>query len=243
MALFTLGMSVALATSLLSGLIRGYTGFASGLFLVPIFAIVFGPIEGIAIAAIVSSIGGLHLLPKALKSADWGVLIPPLVAAAITCFLTVGFLVSNDPATIKKLMGGFLIFAAVLLIGGWKYDGPRSYYTGVCAGMLSGGALGGLGVPAGQFFALYFVSSNGNPVTQRAHIVVSAGLTIIFFLLGLISAGKIVTESLIFAAILTPVFLFGVWAGEKLFQILPLTWFTSVVAWLVAVTGVTILFN
>ena len=39
----------------------------------------------------------------------------------------------------------------------------------------------GLGVPAGQFFALYFVSSNGNTVTQRAHIVVSAGLTIIFF--------------------------------------------------------------
>ena len=129
------------------------------------------------------------------------------------------------------------------MIRGWKYDGPRSYYTGVCAGMLSGGALGGLGVPAGQFFALYFVSSNGNPLTQRAHIVVSAGLTIIFFLLGLISAGKIVTESLIFAAILTPVFLFGVWAGEKLFQILPLTWFTSVVAWLVAVTGLTILFS
>ena len=243
MEFLTLEISVAFATSLLSGLIRGYTGFASGLFLVPIFAIIFGPIEGIAIAAIVSSIGGIQLLPKALKAADWGVLMPPLVAAAITCFLTVGFLVSNDPATIKKLMGGFLIFAAALLIGGWKYNGPRSSYAGVCAGMLSGGALGGLGVPAGQFFALYFVSSNGNPITQRAHIVVSAGLTIIFFLLGLIYAGKIVVETLIFAAILTPVFLLGVWAGAKLFQILPLTWFTSVVAWLVAVTGVTILFS
>ena len=110
--------------------------------------------------------------------------MPPLVAAAITCFLTVGFLVSNDPATIKKLMGGFLIFAAVLLIGGWKYSGPRSSYAGVCAGMLSGGALGGLGVPAGQIFALYFVSSNVNPKTQRAQILVSAGLTIIYFLLG-----------------------------------------------------------
>ena len=241
MALFTLEMSIALATGLLSGLIRGYTGFASGLFLVPIFAMVFGPIEGIAIAAIVSSIGGLQLLPKAIKSADWSVLLPPLVAAAITCFLTVGFLVSNDPATIKKLMGGFLIFAAILLIAGWKYNGPRSSYAGLCAGVLSGGALGGLGVPAGQFFALYFVSAHGNPVTQRAHIVVSAGLTIIFFLLGLIYAGKVVTETLLHATVLTPVFLFGVWAGAKLFQILPVTWFTSVVAWLVAATGVTIL--
>lgn len=241
MALFTLEMSIALATGLLSGLIRGYTGFASGLFLVPIFAMIFGPIEGIAVAAIVSSIGGLQLLPKAFKAADWGVLLPPLLAAAITCFLAVGFLVSNDPETIKRLMGGFFIFAAVLLIAGWKYNGPRSSYAGLCAGMLSGGALGGLGVPAGQFFALYFVSSNGNPATQRAHIVVSAGLTIIFFLLGLIYAGKIVTETLLYAAVLTPVFLFGVWAGAKLFQTLPLTWFASVVAWLVAATGITIL--
>ena len=140
-------------------------------------------------------------------------------------------------------MGGFLIFAAGLLIAGWKYNGPRTSFAGFCAGMLSGGALGGLGVPAGQFFALYFVSSNGNPITQRAHIVISAGLTIIFFLLGLIYAGKIVAETLLYSAVITPAFLFGVWAGSRLFQIMPLNWFNSVVAWLVAATGVTILIS
>tara|TARA_E500000178_G_scaffold352898_1_gene417425 strand:+ start:1530 stop:1745 length:216 start_codon:yes stop_codon:yes gene_type:complete len=61
----------SIVIALFSGLIRGYTGFASGLLLIPLFAILFGPIEGIALAAIVSSSGGVQLIPSALKSIYW----------------------------------------------------------------------------------------------------------------------------------------------------------------------------
>ena len=61
----------SIVIALFSGLIRGYTGFASGLLLIPLFVILFGPIEGIALAAIVSSAGGVQLIPSALKSVYW----------------------------------------------------------------------------------------------------------------------------------------------------------------------------
>ena len=75
---------IALLTALVSGVARGYSGFASGLILVPIFALLFGPIEGVAIAAVASFFGGLQLLPRAIKVSDWKELTPPLIAAAIS---------------------------------------------------------------------------------------------------------------------------------------------------------------
>ena len=162
--MLSLELSIAIPTAIVSGAIRGYSGFASGLFLVPVFAIVFGPIEGISIAAVASCIGGLQLIPQAFKIVDWQEQLPPLIAAGIACFFGVGFLVSNEPDTIKNLMGVFLIFASFLLLSGWKYNGPHNMVAGIFAGSLSGGALGGLGIPAGQFFALYFVSADGDPI-------------------------------------------------------------------------------
>ena len=116
MSIISIPFSIALLTALISGVARGYSGFASGLILVPIFALLFGPIEGIAISAVASFIGGLQLLPRAIKLADWKELTPPLIAAAIGCFFGVSFLVSNEPDTITSLMGIILILASLMLL-------------------------------------------------------------------------------------------------------------------------------
>ena len=234
---------IALLTALVSGVARGYSGFASGLIPVPIFALLFGPIEGVAIAAVASFFGGLQLLPRAIKVSDWKELTPPLIAAAISCFFGVSFLVSNEPDTIKVFMGVILILAALMLLSGWKYRGPHNTYSGLAVGGLSGGFLGAFGVPVGQFFALYFLSSDGDTIKQRAHIVIAASGGLTFFVLGLVTEGIVVWETIFYGAIVTPFFMFGAWIGVRLFQIMPFSWFTKVVAWLVAATGVTLILS
>ena len=107
------------------------------------------------------------LLPRAIKLADWKELTPPLIAAAIGCFFGVSFLVSNEPDTITSLMGIILILASLMLLSGWKYSGPHNTYAGLAVGGLSGGSLGAFGVPVGQFFALYFLSSSGDTAKQQ----------------------------------------------------------------------------
>ena len=243
MSIISIPFSIALLTALISGVARGYSGFASGLILVPIFALLFGPIEGIAISAVASFIGGLQLLPRAIKLADWKELTPPLIAAAIGCFFGVSFLVSNEPDTITSLMGIILILASLMLLSGWKYSGPHNTYAGLAVGGLSGGSLGAFGVPVGQFFALYFLSSAGDTAKQRAHIVIAASCAVTFFVLGLLFEGKVVWSTLFYAAFVTPFFMFGVWVGARLFQIMPFSWFSKVVAWLVAATGVTLILS
>ena len=148
-------MILAIIVGFLSGVIRGYAGFASGLLLVPLFTLLFRPIEGIAIAAIASSAGDLQLMPYALRSVYWRKLIPTLGFAACAVSIGVMFLVSNEPEVIKDIMGYLLLLASLILITGWAYSGVRNLYTSIGAGTISGGALGAFGLPAGQFFALY----------------------------------------------------------------------------------------
>jgi uncharacterized membrane protein YfcA len=49
--------------------VQGYTGFGGGLIAVPLMTILFGPVEGIAVAALGSIIGMAQLLPNALRNA------------------------------------------------------------------------------------------------------------------------------------------------------------------------------
>ena len=175
--------------------------------------------------------------------AEGFLITPPLIAAAISCFFGVSFLVSNEPDTIKVFMGVILILAALMLLSGWKYRGPHNTYAGLAVGGISGGFLGAFGVPVGQFFALYFLSSDGDTIKQRAHIVIAASGGLTFFVLGLVTEGIVVWETIFYGAIVTPFFMFGAWIGVRLFQIMPFSWFTKVVAWLVAATGVTLILS
>ena len=49
--------------------IQGYAGFGGGLIFVPLMTILFGPIEGIAVAALAGFTGQLQLLPNAIRNA------------------------------------------------------------------------------------------------------------------------------------------------------------------------------
>ena len=229
--------------ALFSGLIRGYTGFASGLLLIPLFVILFGPIEGIALAAIVSSAGGVQLIPSALKSVYWPELGPALIGAILFVFFSVFILISSDPLFIKRMMGILLLFAAVVLMTGWTYRGPRNVFISLLAGSFSGAGLGAFGLPAGQFLALYFITSPKNAEIQRANITVCAGMTVFFLLASLLFHNQVNFITIQRSLVLIPIFVIGTWLGLKLFNRLPLSWFSSIVHILILFTGLSLLFT
>ena len=233
---------LAIFVALISGIIRGYAGFASGLILVPIFTLLFSPIEGIAVAAIASSAGGIQLIPSSLKSVYWPELAPTLISAAFAASIGVLFLVSNEPKMIKLIMGIILIGASIVLMTGWTYRGVRNVYTSLVAGTMAGGALGAFGLPAGQFFALYFVSSPQVAVIQRANIIVCASTTVFFLLGGLIFNNQVTVDTVYRALFITPIFMLGTWLGTRLFLNLPIKWFSKIIYFLMAITGISLLF-
>lgn len=230
-------LALAAAIAVFSGIIHGYTGFGAALLMVPLFTLLFGPIEAIAIAVIVAIFGSAQLYPGAARNARWRELLPISIAIIIFTPLGVFILFNLDPDLIRRAMGGFVFLAALILMSGWVYRGPRGIFASAVAGGLAGGISGATGV-GGPPLALYFLSAPQPVEVQRANIVIAVAVIIAVVLASLVIAGGFTAETLQRAVILTPAYVLGTWSGSRLFAIAPKEYFRRVALWLLLATGV-----
>ncbi len=228
-------------TAVVSAIVQGYSGFGGGLIIVPILAVLLSPLEAIAITACAAFAGNLMLVPDAMKKAHWSEVIPVSVAIAISIPLGLLFLVSADPTLVRRGMGIFVLFAAVLLMSGWTYRGTRGILPSVIAGGLTGGVTGGFGMPGGPFLVVYFLSAPFAADVQRASIIMSISVGIVFLLAGLIANGAYDDVTIARSVVIVPLFLAGNWLGRYVFRIAPSTWFKKATIGILFATGISVL--
>lgn len=224
-----------------SGILSGYAGFGGALILTPILAMVYGPVEAVSILVLCLTLMAVTLVPSASKSANWTDAAPIIIAGTVTAVLGAQFLVSADPVLIKRGMGVFVTLAALALMTGWSYNGPRSVVRGSVVGAVSGGIFGAFGVPAGWMNALYFMSQESSAKAQRANIIVSNMSVTVLYLGALILADVYDSALLLKAAVVAPLFLGGVQVGKLLFAKVPSVWFKRVARGLLLATGLAML--
>lgn len=230
-------LAMAAAIAVFSGVIHGYTGFGAALLMVPLFALLLGPVEAIAVAAVIGMVGSAQLYPGAARNARWRELLPISIAIIIFTPLGVFILFNLDPGLIRRAMGGFVFLAALVLMSGWVYRGPRGVFASAVTGGLAGGISGATGV-GGPPLALYFLAAPQPVEVQRANIVIAVTVIIAVTLASLLVAGGFTTETLQRAVILTPVYVLGTWSGSRLFTVAPKEYFRRVALWLLLATGV-----
>jgi uncharacterized protein len=125
-------------------------------------------------------------------------------------------------------MGIFILLAAGLLISGWLYKGGRNKITSVLAGLCTGGVMGSFGMPAGPIMVIYYMSAPVEPQVQRANIIISVGVVLLFMMGGLYFNGAYHKSTVARAVVITPIFMAGAWSGSYLFRIAPVSWFKKV---------------
>lgn len=237
---FSLLMGALVAV--MSGVIHGYTGFGAALFMTPLFAILFGPVEAIGIACVIGICGSAQLYPSAARNAVWRELIPIFAGIVVLTPLGTMFLFNTDPELVRRAMGVFILVFALILISGWVYRGPRGPASSAIVGALAGGINGASGV-GGPPLALYFLSSPASPEVQRSNIVIAVAVLIMIALASIIIAGGFTTDALLRAVILIPVYIVGTWSGAKLFSLAPKAYFRRVASWLLVATGIGVFFS
>ena len=171
--IFNLTLAMGGLVALISGVLRGYTGFVGGLLMIPLLAILLGPLEGITVSAIAGFVGAIQMAPRAAKIAHWPELAPVSIALAITTPLGILFLVSADPILIRRAMGAFVLLSAIVMMTGWNYRGSRAVVASATVGALAGGVTGAFGIPGGPFFVLYFLAA-------QIMLIVMGGAVLIF---------------------------------------------------------------
>ena len=136
--LMTPEMAAAIAVAGAAGLVRGFAGFGSGLMMVPVLALVFGPKAAVPIVVILEIAVSVQLLPRARGDVEWRFVGIMAAGAFLTMPLGVYFLASMDAELMSRLIAINVIVAVILLASGWRYNGPRPAWLTMIVGAISG---------------------------------------------------------------------------------------------------------
>jgi hypothetical protein len=216
-ALLTPQMAAAFVLAIAGGMIRGYTGFGTPMFLAPIYAVLFGPQATVPLMIMIEIGIMAQMLPTALPQADW----PELRGLLVGCLpmLAAGGLALTvlDPVLVKKLIGLMTASFVAMLWFGWRYRGPRTLPVRVGIGAASGFANGLTGI-GGPPAILYYLSGEKEIGAIRANLVIYFAFITAVAVPFFIYKGYVNWETAARWAVLTPPLLIGVRIGAGFFH-------------------------
>jgi uncharacterized protein len=210
-------MAAAFVLAFFGGMIRGYTGFGTPMFLAPIYAVLFSPAETVPLMIMIEIGVMLQMLPKALPQADW----PELRGLLYGCLpmLAVGGVALSvlDPLLVKKLIGLVTASFVAALWFGWRYRGPRTLPVRMFIGALSGFSNGLTGI-GGPPVILYYLSGDKAIGSIRANLIIYYAFITCIAVPFFITQGYVTWETFARWVVLTPPVLAGVYVGSHFFH-------------------------
>ncbi|MCH7472206.1 sulfite exporter TauE/SafE family protein, partial [bacterium] len=149
---------------------RGFAGFGSAMVTAPVFAILFGPVETVAVIILMEIVVTVQLMPGILGDVEWRFVGPMAAAAALFMPLGSWLLVSMDPGLMARAMAAIVVAFAVVLMTGWRYRGERRHLPTMVVGAVSGVMVAAttLGIPP---VMLYMLSGRDTAVRNRANVI------------------------------------------------------------------------
>lgn len=154
------------AASLIAGLVRGFSGFGSGMVLLPATAAFLNPVAAITAMTIADFFGPVPILRRAVRD----VYLPDLarLVGAMLVGLPIGvlLLLMLDPTVFRYGVSALALFMLTSLLLGLRYRGkltpPLVFATGGASGFLGGI----VGIPGPPIILLYLASRLPAPVVR-----------------------------------------------------------------------------
>ena len=232
--------AAAFFIALLGGFVRGLTGFGSGLVMVPLFSILWGPVEAIGAMVGLGFLSLFQVLGPALRVAKLRNAAPLLFGSALFTPAGVALLVSLDPALVKKIIALVILTLTCVLLAGWSWRGKRGPAQGFVVGGLTG-FVNGVAGAGGPITVVYVMAEKTHAEVQRASIILAMGLSTLMTILSLTAADAVDRRILIHVAALVLPSIFGTWFGAWLFTRLPSGLYRKLVLWFLVLMSVGLL--
>jgi len=126
----------------------------------------------------------------------------------------------SDVGLLRRIVGMSTLVAAVILAVGWAYRGPRGSLISGAFGALCGFLAGATG-QGGPVSVTYFMAAPLAPQQQRGSIVATiTGMIMVTFIAQVLS-GAVTSRTLLLGLVMGFPLLAAVWAGSRLFELLP----------------------
>lgn len=203
---------ILLPVVLFAGAIRGLSGFAGPLIMVPALSFVYDPISVIATTSLVDLSCNIALLRDAVRQCSLPTVLK--IVGGATFLLPVGayVLLTFDSRIVSRVIYSVVMLLAVVLLVGWRYRHAPSTSTLVGIGAANGFILGATSFGVAM---LPFLYAGTQPTTEsRANFILwaffcgLAGFTIVAL------GGRVESTELLRAAILAPCYVIGAFFGN-----------------------------
>jgi len=207
---------LAIIAVVIAGIFRGFSGFGTGMILVPSLSVIYEPIVAVITVVLLELVTALQLVKTSLPDCHWKTVIPMAVTSSMMVPLGTLLLVNIDANTMRVVISVLVMVSVIILSSGWRYKGQAGYkistLTGVTSGLITGAtSLGGLPV------ILFYLSSHLPTRVARASMIVFLIITSIVSLLTFMFHGIVKSDDIARTAAIVPVFIVAIWLGGMLF--------------------------
>jgi uncharacterized protein len=209
---------LALAISVLAGLVRGFSGFGSALVYVPLMSALYGPRIAAPSMAVIDVLAAVTFVSTVWRQAAWREVLPLAVSALVAAQFGSLILKYADPILLRWLITILVLAVVAVLASGWRYQGRPILVVTLAVGALSG-LLGSAVQMAGPPVIVYWLGSAGEAAIVRANFVtyfaaLAAGLGITYSIKGLLTS-----EATALALLIGPLQIAAQHVGARLFPL------------------------
>jgi uncharacterized membrane protein YfcA len=207
----------AAAIALISGLVRGFSGFGSALIYMPLISAVYEPrIAAVTLLAIDFVSSTPFTIPE-FRRCTWREVLPLAIASAVAVpFGTWALLVVNALA----LRWGIAILVLALLgvmASGWRYRGEPKLPITIGVGLFAGFGGGAVQI-AGPAVIIYWLSRGHAAQSMRANLMVFFTLIDVMLVASYAAQGLFTTDSVALSVLLGIPFVAALALGVRMFH-------------------------
>jgi uncharacterized membrane protein YfcA len=209
---------IAFAISMLSGMVRGFSGFGAALVYVPLMSAVYGPRITAASFLVIDVFTGLIFMAPLWRQAVWREILPLTASALLAAQFGSLILQYADPVALRWGISIIVLAVVAVLMTGWRYRGRPVLTVTVLVGLLSG-LMGGAVQIYGPPVILYWLGGAGDAITVRANFICyfatfASGLMVTYSVKGLLTA-----EATALALLIGPLQILAQYIGARLFHL------------------------
>ncbi|MCV2880910.1 TSUP family transporter [Actibacterium sp. XHP0104] len=216
-ALSAPGLVWLVLTFLIAGVVRGFTGFGTGLIFMPVAARFIPLADAIVVLNVTGILSLLVLMPRAWREADRGQVGVLALAALATAPLGVMLLTWLDGGTVRWALSLAALVTLVALMAGWRHA-RRLGWPGLGAVGGAAGVLGGMTGLSGPPVILFYLSGPGRVAQVRANTVLFLSVLDAGIIANLFARGLVGMHAIGLGLLLSVPYLVSVFIGQALFR-------------------------
>lgn len=216
-ALATPGLGWMLLTISAAGLVRGFTGFGTGMIFMPVGAQFLPVPDLLLMMVVINMISSVAVVPGAFRAADRGEAFVMAGAAAVTVPLGLWILTQLDVLTVRWFVTLVVSATLAAVITGWRWHGTLGLGGRIAIGGAAG-TLGGVSGLTGPVAIIFYLANARSALSVRANTILFLSTTDVAVLASLLLSGVSDLSVVWVAALLLLPYLVTTLIGKSVFD-------------------------